>query len=106
MPNVEPVAPSVFSAPIPDAPAPQSEVVPDINPMPTIPGVENVISAAQTVAPTEPVVSVEPEVPAVPAPINESPVNSPVDNNYEDLKKEFMAAAEELFNNLYNKLNH
>ena len=106
MPNVEPVAPSVFSAPIPDAPAPQSEVVPDINPMPTIPGVENVIPAVQTVAPTEPVVSVEPEVPAVPAPINESPVNSPVDNNYEDLKKEFMAAAEELFNNLYNKLNH
>ncbi|MBO4600760.1 MAG: hypothetical protein J5634_00825 [Bacilli bacterium] len=34
----------------------------------------------------------------------EVPTNSP--NNYEELKNEFLKAAEELFNNLYNKINH
>ena len=34
----------------------------------------------------------------------EVPTNNP--NNYEELKNEFLKAAEELFNNLYNKINH
>ena len=109
MPNVEPVAPSVFNTPIPDAPVVPSEVVPDINPMPTIPGVEPVVPTVEPVIPDAPVAPSEPVVPevapiAAPTPV-ETPVENAPANNYEELKKEFMTAAEELFNNLYNKLN-
>lgn len=55
----------------------------DINPV-ISPAIE--VSASPEVAPTE-------------------QVQAP-DNSYETLKAEFMKAAEELFNNLYNKINH
>lgn len=89
VPNVEPVAPSVFSAPIINEPVTQGEEsVPVINP------VENT-----EVNQTE--VNTVSESPTFASPLQEHK-----NNQYEELKKEFLAGAEELFNNIYNKLNH
>ena len=96
VPNVEPVAPSVFNETIPDMPfkpevaASENEVAPVIN--------------------SEPIVGEEPSINSdltVPESTNNEVSSQEVQsNNYEELKKEFMTAAEELFNNIYNKLNH
>jgi hypothetical protein len=88
--NVEPVAPSFFNTPIPEPTfTPQENQIPVVN---------------ESEAPT-----IEPQAVNNPTETNipvDNAVQSPSTNNYEELKKEFLAGAEELFNNLYNKLNH
>ena len=98
--NVEPVAPTSFSAPIPEAPiVPEAVSEPAINNEPIINPV--VADVNEPIAPAfgENVVpeSVVTEAPAITESNN---------SNYEELKKEFLAGAEELFNKLYNELNH
>lgn len=74
VPNIEPVAPSEFSAP--------AEAAVSAAPLPTIP----------EVSVDTPSVSVEKEPETT--------------SEYEELKKEFLLGAEELFNSIYEKLNH
>ena len=86
VPNMEPVAPSTFNEPVDVVPASNSSEIPFsglIN--------EPIINkpAEEMPVPTDPVVANE-------------PTTTPTIDNYEELKKEFLAGAEELFNNLYN----
>lgn len=101
VPNLEPVAPSTFSAPVTEEPA-------AVAPTPQEPDM-SIFGGFVAVEPT-PSVAVEPTpVAEEPAPVETAPIAEPaaetVTNNYEELKKEFLAGAEELFDKLYNKLN-
>lgn len=87
VPTAEPVAPSVFSAPTIDTPIVSAPVMPE-NITPVIPGGET-SSASEEIS----------------APVETKEENS-ADNKYEELKKEFLASAEKLFDELYEKLNH
>lgn len=90
--NIEPVAPSVFSAPISEATAAQEQVIPNF--------VQEAVIPTSVPESTEQVAE---------SPVQASQVDEPANvtnDNYEELKREFLAGAEELFNNLYSKLNH
>lgn len=88
--NVEPVAPSVFNAPSENNVTNQEIVTPAF----TTDTSDNIAASVSTNEAT----STDVESPVTPT--------GSVDSNYEELKKEFLTAAEELFNNIYSKLNH
>ena len=91
--NIEPVQPSVFSAPAIETPVVQEQVVPQFVQEAPIPS-SNESVQEEAVAPS---IIAEEEKPII---------NSDEDNKYEELKKEFLLEAEKLFDNIYNKLNH
>lgn len=88
VPNVEPVAPSTFSEPVTDTSSVSAS--------------DDVYSFA-----TEPIVNAPSEnIPSPADAVISEPSKEVSNNKYDELKREFMTAAEELFNNLYEKLNH
>lgn len=92
--NVEPVMPSAFNDTSSISPFAQEPVS---TPVANEPAIQPAVPLAeQNVAPT----AQEPVIP------NELPTQDIKPDNYEEIKKEFLAGAEELFNNIYNKLNH
>ena len=97
--NVEPVMPSSFND--------TSSISPFAQEPASIPVVNEPVSAESTVQPAMPLTG-ENVTPVVQEPSisNELPSQDIKPDNYEEMKKEFLAGAEELFNNIYNKLNH
>lgn len=88
VPNVEPVAPSTFSEPVTDASSVSAS--------------DNVFGFA-----TEAIINAPSEnIPSPADAVISEPSNEVSNNKYDELKREFMTAAEELFDNLYEKLNH
>ena len=82
--NPEPVAPAMFNTPMPDMNPVSPQIEPQVNSAPVEPAIENKTIEEPT----------NQEQPAI------------VDNKYEELKREFLTQAEEIFNNIYEKLNH
>ena len=89
IPNVEPVAPSTFSEPVP--------AVPEV----TMPEATFTGFTSETIInePSE-------DIPAPSAPVVDDTNVDTSTSKYEELKKEFLAEAEVLFDKIYNKLNH
>ncbi|MBR5662891.1 MAG: hypothetical protein IKX00_04540 [Bacilli bacterium] len=89
VPNIEPVAPSTFSE--------TAEIVPGVSE-----SNDTFNPFTSDVAIVQPSQVSTPEISAVTTDASSGPQT----NQYDELKKEFLSKAEELFDSIYNKLNH